>query len=162
MQSFNFLIMSAMASQITSGSIVYSTVCSGADQGKHESSFSLAFVRGIPGWPVDSPHKGPVTRKMFPLDDVIMAMSWGGCYENANGKKMTTFTFQNVHVLHIPTRLSQAPQRTYDVIITLSLSQNDVTTSFWRNNGVIITVYVHWDGCEIVSIIIRSDLVISR
>ena len=32
-------------------------------------------VRGIHRWPVNSPHKGPVTRKMFPFDDVIMATS---------------------------------------------------------------------------------------
>ena len=64
--------MSAIASQITGVSIVYSTVCSGADQRKQQSSASLAFVRGIHQWPVNSPHKGPVTRKMFPFDDVIM------------------------------------------------------------------------------------------
>ena len=52
--------------------IVYSTVYSGADQRKHQSSASLAFVRGFHRWPVNSPHKGPVTRKMFPFDDVIM------------------------------------------------------------------------------------------
>ena len=39
---------------------------------KHQSSASLAFVRGIHRWPVNSPHKGPVTRNMFPFDDVIM------------------------------------------------------------------------------------------
>ena len=39
---------------------------------KHQSSASLAFVRGIHRGPVNSPHKWPVTRKMFPLDDVIM------------------------------------------------------------------------------------------
>ena len=66
-------IMSAMASQIT-GVFVYSTVCSGRDLRKHQSSASLAFVRGIHRWPVNSPHKGPVTRKMFPLDNVIMIM----------------------------------------------------------------------------------------
>ena len=66
------VIMSPMASQITSLTIVYSTVYSGADQRKHQSSASLAFVRGIHRWPVNSPHKGPVTRKMFPFDDVIM------------------------------------------------------------------------------------------
>ena len=38
----------------------------------HQSSASLAFVRGIHRWPVNSPHKLPVTRKMFPFDDVIM------------------------------------------------------------------------------------------
>ena len=49
-----------MASQITSLTIVYSNVHSGADQRKHQSSASLAFVRGIHRWPVNSPHKGPV------------------------------------------------------------------------------------------------------
>ena len=64
--------MGAMAPQITSVSIVYSFVCSSAGQRKHQNSASLAFVRGIHRWPVNSPHKGPVTRKMFPLDDVIV------------------------------------------------------------------------------------------
>ena len=59
-------IMSAMASRITSLTIVYSTVHSGAHQRKYQSSASLAFVRGIQWWPVNSPHKGPVTPKMFP------------------------------------------------------------------------------------------------
>ena len=53
--------------------IVCSTVCSGVDGKKHQSSSaSLAFVSGIHRWPVNSPHKGQVTRKMFPFDDVIM------------------------------------------------------------------------------------------
>ena len=64
--------MSAMASQITSLTIVYSSVYSGADQRKHQSSASLAFVRGIHQWPVNSPHKRPVSRQMFPFDDAIM------------------------------------------------------------------------------------------
>ena len=64
-----------MASQITSLTIVYSTVYSGADQRKHQSSASMAIVREIHRWPVNSPHKGPVTRKMFPFDDVIMHFS---------------------------------------------------------------------------------------
>ena len=65
-------MMSAMASQITSLTIVYSTFYSGADQRKHQSSASQAFVRGIHRWPVTSPQKGPVTRKMFLFDDIIM------------------------------------------------------------------------------------------
>ena len=64
--------MSVMASQITGASIVCSSVCSGADQRKHQSSTLLVFVRGIHRWPVNYPHKWPVTRKIFPLDDVIM------------------------------------------------------------------------------------------
>ena len=70
------VIMSAMASQITGISIVYSTVCLGTDQRKHQSSVSPAFVRGIQWWPVNSLHKGPVTKKMFSFDDVVMGNSF--------------------------------------------------------------------------------------
>ena len=69
---YSDVIMGAIASQITSLTIVYSSVYSGADQRKHQSSASLAFVRGIHRRPVNYPHKGPVTRKMFPFDDVLM------------------------------------------------------------------------------------------
>ena len=64
--------MGAMASQITGLKVVYSTVYWGADQRKHQSSASLAFVRAIHRWTVNAPHKGPVMRKMFPIDDVPM------------------------------------------------------------------------------------------
>ena len=47
-----------------------------ADQRKYQNSASLAFVRGIHRRPVNSPHKWPVTRKMFPFDDVIMFWKW--------------------------------------------------------------------------------------
>ena len=66
------VIMGTVASQITSLMIVYTTVYSDADQSKHQSSASLAFVWGIHRGPVNSPHKWPVTRKMFSFDDVIM------------------------------------------------------------------------------------------
>ena len=69
---YSDVIMSAMASLTTGVSIVCSTVCSGTDQRKHQSSASLAFVRGIYRWPMTSPHKWLVMRKMFPFDDVIM------------------------------------------------------------------------------------------
>ena len=71
---YNDVIMSTMASQITGVSIACSTVGSGEDQTKHQSSASLAFARGIHRWPVNSPHDWPVTRKMFPFDDVIMEL----------------------------------------------------------------------------------------
>ena len=64
--------MSTTASQITSLTIIYSSVCSRADQRKHQSSASLAFARGSHRWPMNSPHIGPVTRKEFTFDDVIM------------------------------------------------------------------------------------------
>ena len=69
---YDDVIMGPIASQITSLTIVYSIVYSDTDQRKHQSSVSLAFVRGIHRGPGNSPHKWPVTRKMFPFDDVIM------------------------------------------------------------------------------------------
>ena len=72
-QHYYDVIMGAKPSQITSLAIVYSNVYSGADQRKHQSSASLAFVWGIHRGPVNSPHKWPVTRKKFPFDDVIMS-----------------------------------------------------------------------------------------
>ena len=61
-----------MASQITSPTIVYSTVYSGADQRKHHSSASLNIVRGIQQWPMNSPHKWPELGIWFHL----MTSSW--------------------------------------------------------------------------------------
>ena len=69
---YDDVVMGAMASQITSFAIVYSTVYSDADQRNHQSSASLAFVQGIHRGPVNSPHKMPVTWKMSLFDDVIM------------------------------------------------------------------------------------------
>ena len=67
--------MSAMVFQITGVSIVCSTICSGTDQRKHQSFALLACVRGIHRWPVNSPHKRQVMRKMFPFDDVTVSCS---------------------------------------------------------------------------------------
>ena len=79
---------SYMALQITSLVVVSSTVYSDADQRKLHSSASLAFVwENSPGL-VNSPHKGPGTRKMFPVDDVIMDshmesyLTWILCFES--------------------------------------------------------------------------------
>ena len=78
---YSDVIRGTLASPITSFTIVYSTVYSGKGE-RDQSSASLAFVRGIHWWPVNSPHKGPVTRKMFPFDDVIM---WRICITGLQG-----------------------------------------------------------------------------
>ena len=72
MWRYNDVIMSAVASHINSLTIVYPSVYSGTDQRKHQSSASLAFVWGIHRCSVNSPHKLPITRKIFPFDDVTM------------------------------------------------------------------------------------------
>ena len=71
---YSDVIITAMASQISSLTIVYSTLYLSVDRRKHQSSASLAFVRGIHQWPVNFPHKGPVMRKIVPFDDVIMIL----------------------------------------------------------------------------------------
>ena len=94
-------IMSSTASQITSLTIVYSTVYSGVDQRKHQSSASLAFVRGIHRWPVNSPRKGPVTRKNVSIDDVIMTLLYllGGELCIGDSNKFITIDYIYIHFI---------------------------------------------------------------
>ena len=83
---YNDVTMSLTASQITSLTIVYSTGYSDADQRKHQSSASLAFVRGIHRGPVNSPHKGPVTREN--------ASIWWRHHDSQNKKASNTASTQ--------------------------------------------------------------------
>ena len=99
---YSDVIMGAMASQITRLTIVYPTIYSCADQRKHQSSASLAFVRGIHRWSVNSPHKWPVTRKMFSFGDVIMHdLGLVGKVPNLPHKILTILPHPNC--FHFPT-----------------------------------------------------------
>ena len=104
-QHYGDVIMGTMVSQMTSLAIVYSTVYSGADQRKHQSSVSLAFVWGIHRGPVNSPHKGQVTRKMFPFDDVITGLCRlfhaSACQLLPSQKVMTNFYFYQENTLAV-------------------------------------------------------------
>ena len=91
------VIMGTVVSQITSLTIVYSIVYSDADHRKHQNSASLAFVRGIHRGPVNSPHKWPVTRKMFPFDDVIMIDIFDNEVIQKDGRWQS---YENVFNLH--------------------------------------------------------------
>ena len=79
MLHYGDVVMGVIASLITSLTIVYSIVFFRHRSKKQQSSASLAFVRGIHRGPVNSPHKWPVTRNMFPFDAVIMN---NNCYIN--------------------------------------------------------------------------------
>ena len=94
---YSNVIMGSMGSEIYGVSIVYSTVCPGADQRKHQSSAPLAFVKGIYRWPVNSLHKVPVTLKMFPFDDVIMRHNGVGLLYFVVGETPYPFTWMNNH-----------------------------------------------------------------
>ena len=95
---YNDVIMDSMASQITSLTIVYSTLYSCADHRKHQSTTSLAFVRGIHRWPVNSQHKGPVTRKMFPFNDVIMSTEYAYVLRDGIGRTVVLYLLWFYHV----------------------------------------------------------------
>ena len=109
---YNDVIMGVVATQITSLTIVYSTVESDPDRRKHQNSTSLAFVRGIHRGPVNSQHKWAVTRKMFPFDDVIMRYHHDISVSNTNRlhrvppwqhhdyhkTKYSSVTMHNVHL----------------------------------------------------------------
>ena len=93
---YNNVIMGTIASQITSITTVYSTIYSDADRRKHQSSVSLAFVRGIHRRQLNSPHKWPVTRKMFPFDDVTMQRRNPEVH-----KSLDSLSQQNVNRVHM-------------------------------------------------------------
>ena len=101
--------MTMLASQITSLPVVCSIVYSDVNQRKHQSSASLAFVREIHRGPVNFPHKWPVTRKMFPFDDVIMKSrkrhrqhQFGhACKQNVSLPLLKQYSPQNQHFCHI-------------------------------------------------------------
>ena len=95
-----------MASQINSPAIVYSTVYSGTGERKHRSSASLAFVRGIHRWPVNSPHKGPVTRKKFRFDDAIITIR-----NLCTILGMCCFSWEIPHTAHIRRWVNLVPGR---------------------------------------------------
>ena len=87
------------ASQITSFTSVYSTVYSDTDQRKYQSSASLAFVGGIHRRPVNSPHRWPVTRKLFPFDDVIMIIATNYMGATAAPRPSDSLRAGDVHML---------------------------------------------------------------
>ena len=77
--------MSTMASKITSLTIIYATVYSGADE-KKTSTLRVTGLSPVTG---QFPAQGPVTRKMFPFDDVIMHWHFGASI----GDKRPTHNF---------------------------------------------------------------------
>ena len=142
--------MGTMASQITSLTIVYSTVYSDADQRKHQSSASLAFVWGFHRGPVNSPHKWPVTRKMFPFDDVIMGAArfsqatshslnqcWLSSMKPCGGTRPQSSLFVLIHAL-----ISIRVQRNVLHYCTVSVRARVIPCD-WANLPSIIVMAIH-------------------
>ena len=125
--------MSPTASQITSLTIVYSIVYSGADQRTHQSSASLAFVRGIHRRPVNSPHKWPVTRKMLPFDDVIMGkyLLGGAVMTRSNG---ISYFIQHCTAINQSSYSQKTPP-----YLTLMVSYGMYIVVIWEKINCVIT-----------------------
>ena len=136
---YDDVIMSEIASQITSLTIVYSTVLSGAYQSKHQSSASLAFVWEIHRWPVNFPHKRPVTRKIFPFDDVIMQSSDKEISQECN----TFFSASTA-----PTDLSHISRHTSVPYPTMHHFLTEMWTFLLQNGALWDICLMHCGGCE--------------
>ena len=131
---YNDVIMNSMASQITTLMIIYSTFYSGADQLKHQSSASLAFGWGIHQWPMNSPHKGPISQKMFPFDDVIMPQ------KSVNCMRHVYCAFGYIWYLHLILFCirSQSPHESNE---NITLSRSNMA-SWWGNHGCFTIQYL--------------------
>ena len=141
---YDEVILNAIASQITSLTIVYSIVYSDVDQRKHQSSASLAFVWGIHRGPVNSPHKRPVTRKMFPFDDVIMTYR-----HHARDKLSTRVAF----VGWIPFRKFSYEILACCVVVSLNNPLNKQSSCLWFETP--------WGSCDITHVIVVSSEVVT-
>ena len=139
---YDDVIMGTIASLITRLTIVYSTVYSNADKRKHQSSTSLAFVWGIHRWPVNSPHKWPVTRKMFPFNDVIISIVHLSCQYDYN---FYWYCYKfNFCLLSVNLRLSLSSLSQFSRSSLLLSSLTSVGS--WLLNNVIIIIICGYEG----------------
>ena len=146
--------MGTIASQITSLTIVYSTVYSGADQRKHQSSASLAFVRVIHRGPANFPHKWPVTRKMFRFDDVIMRGFAVCCtlfsyHIGQNGRYFADYIFKCLFAIEskplpepMMTEIYKAIWPHYRPQWVLDCVASNVTRRMWRVAKIVPAIYL--------------------
>ena len=126
--------MTAMASQITSLTIVYSNFFHGQIKESIKAPASLAFVRGIHRWPMNSPHKGPVTRKIFQFDDVIM------CFSNHMGdvSRVSWWRHQvSQSILASAPKMMKLWFHIYTLSFRLSFSDK-IETIIWTNAGLLL------------------------
>ena len=123
------VIMGAITSQITSLTIVYSTVYSDAAQRKHQSSASLAFVSGIHQGPVNSLHKWPVTRKRFPFNDVIICIE----YRNS-ADTWALWCIRSLCVRYLPVSGGfPSPRSSYVESVSMVWRHHGITVIFSKN-----------------------------
>ena len=136
----------------SSASLLFATVSSGAHQRKYQSSASLASVRGIHRSPVDSSHKGPVTRKRFPFDDVFMKDIWRTKHINWTQRphKFSTHVYKTLYTniaIHLPARfLEDWKLVRLGVVMLISL---------WNLTGILVVVVAWYQESSIRKLKLR-------
>ena len=106
--------MNAMASQITSLTIVYSAVYSGADQRKHQSSASLAFCGNSSVFPAQMAIKAENVSIWWRHHESWVHRSWGYQYQKRmrfserypTPRNCPTFTDNNIATIFWPRMLA--------------------------------------------------------
>ena len=140
-------------------------VCSSWHQRKHQSPCYWPFERGIQRWPVASLHKGPLTRKAFPCDDVIMSMT---CDPQMSHKTPESLIFTRF-LQSCPTgtvKIPWLPHQWYCSQVTLNIGRyrrekpNLLITMMTSSNGNIFRVTGplcgEWRGALMFSLICAS------
>ena len=133
---YDDVIMTMLASQITSLTVVYSIVHSCVNQRKHQSSASLAFVREIHRGPVNFPHKWPVTRKMFPFDDVIMVFQQLVQGKTSNVRHTDPLSSEFTHHGEFPSHMASHAERLF-----VSWRFHDYSK---RHGSIWTHIYIHY------------------
>ena len=82
---------------------------------------SLGFVRGIHRWSVNCPHKGSVTRKMFPFDDVIMKFPFSLQYA---GQRILEAVYPRQATAHLPEDVSRRNAATMEALLSGNAYRN--------------------------------------
>ena len=136
--------MSATVSHITGILIVCSTICSGEHHRNHQSSAPLSFVREIYRWAVESHHKGPVTRNMFPFAYVIIQM----LYDKVHNYCGTMTDQPTNQPTSQPTDLTNQPDRV-GVSSHIWLIKDDKFKSYSRSSSTAISRGNSWDFTDI-------------
>ena len=139
--------MGVMASKITSLTIVYSTVYSGADQRKHQSFASLAFVWALHRRPVNSPHKGPVTRKKcFHLMTSLWCSEEAQNYVNKCFVSWNRYSFTAIPMFALPQSIHTKTEQSHMCFLSFCCD-NDAAR---RNKSLFLIIFVtkHVSHCE--------------
>ena len=141
--------MGTIVSQITSLTVVYSTVHSNAENIKAPGHWPLLW--GIHRGPVNSPHKWPVTRKMFPFDDVIMMtrLCFASHIKVGCCLCMISFLKKNIQKVIIPyfqlvTRRFLSPNSKCDISDVAVFSQTIYSDAFLWIKSFIFWLKCHW------------------